>query len=487
MMLRDLLLDYPVSSVTGDPEVTVRDIQYDSRRVKEGDLFCTWKGHQSDGHRFISQSVQSGASAVVLEEVPSSLPDCTVVEVDSGRKILAHLAAEYYRRPAESLETIAITGTNGKTSTAFCLYALLSAAERKTGLIGTIENRLGDEVVNSERTTPESLEIQEMLRRMVEAGCSHAVLETSSHALDQHRVDKIPFRLGVFTQLSQDHMDYHGTMENYFAAKASLFQNLGPSSAGIINIGTEYGIDMQNEVSSRAKVLTYAVGQDADHSAFDPNYYARGSSFIWKSAVGSHEVMTPWLGQFNLENVLAAMAAAAELGIPAETIVSAIATVPAVKGRLQRLSSEDDPFLVLLDYAHTPDAVIKLLRTLRPITKGKLRILIGCGGDRDRSKRSLMAGAAMAGADDVMFTSDNPRSEFPGQILDDMTEGLDPSTFTREEDRAHAIEVIMQKLEPDDVLVLAGKGHEEYQEISGAKHSFSDAVIAHRCLEEIRS
>lgn len=478
MTLKDLMQGLEVTAVRGDTSRQAGAITYDCRKVAPGDIFCTWKGLESDGHDYVAAAVEAGASAIIVEAEVEAPEQVAVLRVPSGRRALAHLAARYHGNPGREMKVVGITGTNGKTSTAYLLHAILSAAGQKVGLLGTIEYRIGEERIPAARTTPESPDIQAMLRRMLNGGCQSVVMEVSSHALDQSRVAEIPFQVGIFTQLSRDHLDYHRDMEAYFMAKAKLFQNLSPGATAVLNSGNAAGRSMAAHVPNGVQIHTYAVEREARHMATGLACRREGSRFLWKGPSGAREVRTPWLGHFNIENSLAAMAAADALGIDAETVIEAVRNAPPVPGRMEPVSDPEQPFSVLVDYAHTHEALARVLETLRPLTSGRLKVLIGCGGNRDTGKRPEMARVACRLADEAVFTSDNPRNESPEAILDDMVAGLVTRTPYRViVDREEAIRMLIQSARPGDILLVAGKGHEDTQEISGKKIPFSDASV----------
>ncbi len=478
MTLEKLIEGLDVTSVQGDVSREVGKIAYDCRKVTPGDIFCTWRGLESDGHTYVAAAVDAGASAVFVEAAVDAPDHVTVVEVPSGRRALAHLAARYYRNPGTDMQVLGITGTNGKTSTAYLLHAILSAAGMKVGLLGTIEYRIGEERLPADRTTPESPDIQAMLRRMLESGCEAVVMEVSSHALDQSRVAEIPFQVGIFTQLSRDHLDYHGDMESYFMAKARLFEDLPPGATAVLNSGSAAGRSMAAHVPNGVHIHTYAVDREARHMASGLACRREGSRFLWRGPGGEREVRTPWLGHFNIENCLAAMAAAESLGLGTDLIVEAVKNAPPVPGRMEAVTERDWPFSVLVDYAHTHEALARVLETLRPLTSSRLKVLIGCGGNRDTGKRPEMARVACQGADEAIFTSDNPRNEGPEAILDDMVAGLKTQTpYQVIIDREEAIRSLIRSAGSGDILLVAGKGHESTQEIAGKKIPFSDAAI----------
>lgn len=482
MKLRALLEGVPWTGWDGPEDAEVGGIAYQADAVKAGDVFCTWAGTSADGHAHAPRAVERGAAALVVERGVLPGRAIPVVRVPSGRRALAGLAANFHGHPAGSLAMAGITGTNGKTSTAFLLHHLLECMGRRCGLIGTIRHQSGRDILPSTRTTPEALDLQALLARMRDDGCRAAVMEVSSHALDQGRAEGIAYRVAVFTNLTRDHLDYHGTMERYFSAKSLLFTGLRPGSHAVVNVGDEWGRRLLGLLPAGVEARPYAVGGGADSTALDLRVDAGGLSFVWQRPGGSHALTAPWIGAFNAANILAAAEAACALGADPGDVVRWIAQAPPVPGRMERVGS-DLPFTVLVDYAHTDDALRNVLTTLRPLTGGRLRVLAGCGGDRDRTKRPLMARAVEELADECVFTADNPRSEDPGGILEEMLAGVaDRSKVRVIPDRAEAIDHLIATARPGDVVVLAGKGHETTQEIAGVKHPFSDAGQARAAL-----
>jgi UDP-N-acetylmuramoyl-L-alanyl-D-glutamate--2,6-diaminopimelate ligase len=463
--------------------VEIAHIAYRSDQIDQGGLFCAWRGERFDGHRFIQDALARGAAAVVVEDADMASQAPIVIEVESGRHALARAAANFYRRPDRSLRLAGITGTNGKTSVAYLMHRLLDKAGVCAGMVGTIEYRVGGEREPAGRTTPESLDLQRLFARMRDAQCGAAVLEVSSHALAQGRVEDILFEAAVFTNLTPDHLDFHGDMEHYLAAKSILFSELREGAAAVVNVDDPSAERIEAVAGSGARKIRFGLSAKADYRAEELRCHRQGSAFDFVWPGGRHRVELPWVGAHNVSNALAAASATIAMGLSPEFVAEGLKDAPAVPGRLERVLS-DRPFTVLVDYAHTPDALRKVLEALRPLTEGRLRVLAGCGGDRDRSKRPNMALACCACADAVVFTTDNPRSEEPKAILADMTAGVfNYKNFEVIEDRAEAIARIIDSGRAGDVVVLAGKGHEETQEIKGARYPFSDRTIAAGCLQ----
>jgi len=466
-------------------DVEIRSIQYDSRRVQREDMFVAIRGTAADGHKFITQAIGNGAKVVVLED-DSVLPDSyfmhtgvVKVVVENTRVALAKLAARYYRFPAEAMTMVGVTGTNGKTTTTHLIASILQAAGRKTGLVGTIEVQIGAERMPATHTTPESLELQEMLARMAAADCSAAVMEVSSHALHQHRVDGVPFAAAVFTNLTQDHLDYHGTMEEYFKAKRVLFEKLPPTSWAVVNADDPWGGRMAE--STQAHRLTFGTGPSADLRAVDIALSMRGTSFSLLHRGEKMTVESPLTGRFNVSNILAAFGTGIALEVPPATITGAIRTMGAVRGRFEQITAPAG-WSAVIDYAHTPDALEKALRAVQDVMeggrRGRIITVFGCGGNRDRTKRPLMGAIASSLSDVVVVTSDNPRREEPEVIIDEIMAGVKPGADVRREpDRAAAIALALGMALSGDVVLVAGKGHEEYQVLGETKVPFSDRAV----------
>ncbi len=459
----------------GDTEV--RNVVTDSRRVGEGDCFVAVPGPNTDGHRYIASAVSAGCAAVVCEdasEVPSGI---ALAVVDDSRPVAGPLAQASMGWPCRKLTIAGVTGTNGKTTIIHLLRHILDLAGMKTAMIGTVSYETIAHRTPARTTTPGAVELAEMMAEIVEAGGTHLVMEASSHALDQRRTEGIDFDVAVFTNLSGDHLDYHGSMENYLAAKRRLFETLGPDARAVLNRDEDYSEQMASAVS--AKIVWYGLSNASDVSGRIDNIDITGSSFLLRIAGGERDVQTGLIGRHNVYNCLAAAAAAGAMGVEMKTIVEALGQVSFVPGRLQRIEA-GAPFDVLVDYAHTDDALDKVLSALRPVTTGKLIVVFGCGGDRDRSKRPRMANAAERWADTVIVTSDNPRNEEPTAIIDEIMTGFSTSGREKvitEPDRRSAIAEAISIARAGDVVLIAGKGHENYQVIGDERIHFDDVEI----------
>jgi UDP-N-acetylmuramoyl-L-alanyl-D-glutamate--2,6-diaminopimelate ligase len=463
----------------GAPEVEVSGLAYSSSSVTPGTLFFCVPGLKVDGHDFAPDAVERGAVALVVQR-PLGLGVPEVV-VDDVRAAMGPAAARFHGDPTAELDVIGVTGTNGKTTTAFLTRSLLEKAGVQTGLLGTVVSVVAGVEEPVERTTPEGIDLQRIFRRMLDGGDRACVMEVSSHALHMHRADGIHFAVRVFTNLTQDHLDYHGSMEAYYEAKKLLFTR--PGGASIVNVDDPYGRRLAGEID---QPTTFAIDHDADFRARDVTFDVNGSHFTCATPDGEVELKTRLPGLFNVQNALAAVAAARAVGVPIDTIADALAEATRVPGRFEPIDEGQD-FGVLVDYAHTPDSLENVLRAAREVTRGRLHVVFGAGGDRDRAKRPLMGRAAAEHADRVIVTSDNPRSEDPEAIVDQVLQGAGPDA-ERVVDRREAIARAIESAEPGDVVVIAGKGHEQGQEFeNGRKEPFDDRDVARQTLQAVRS
>jgi UDP-N-acetylmuramoyl-L-alanyl-D-glutamate--2,6-diaminopimelate ligase len=492
MTFQQLLDGAEVLSQSGNPPVTA--VEYDSRRVRPGTLFVAMKGETSDGNRFIDQAIAAGAVAIVTDS-PTELPRPTVAwaQVVHGRRALARISANFYKRPAERIANTGITGTNGKSTTAFLIESILQAAKRKTVLVGTIEYHVAGKIIPAPHTTPESLELNRMLSEGLGQGVTEAVMEVSSHALEQQRVFGIPFDVAVFTNLTRDHLDYHHTMEDYFRAKSVLFEGCGtdPPRAAVLNIDDEHGRELcKLSKKKSAEVFSYGLSS-GDFHAEAVEITPRGTRFQLVTPKERIDLWTPMIGTVNVYNVLAAAAAGYARNCSPESIAKGIFDLASVPGRFERVDC-GQPFTVVVDYAHTDDALRNLTELARDFVvhaglKGKVITLFGCGGDRDRAKRPLMGEAAGKGSDFVVLTSDNPRSEDPLAIMNDALVGLQKSgaKYSMEPDRRQAIGFALQQAAPGDIVLLAGKGHEKVQISNEISIPFDDVEVARENLQAL--
>jgi UDP-N-acetylmuramoyl-L-alanyl-D-glutamate--2,6-diaminopimelate ligase len=474
--------------------VTVTGVEYDSRRVHPGNVFVAMKGETSDGNRFIDKAIAAGAVAVVTDsDTEAARPQRAWVQVSHGRRALARLSANFYKHPAERMANTGITGTNGKSTTAFLVESILLAARRKTALVGTIEYHVAGKILPAPHTTPEALELNQLFAEGLAVGVTESVMEVSSHALAQQRVFGIPFEVAVFTNFTRDHLDYHRTMEEYFRAKQELFQGCGtePPRAAVLNLDDEYGrqlLALSKKKSSQ--VLSYGLAS-GDFHAESIEITSRGTRFQMSFPGGRLPIWSPLIGKVNVYNILAASAAAFARSCAPETIAQGIFKLACVPGRFERVDC-GQPFTVVVDYAHTDDALRNLTGLAREFVnraglKGKVITLFGCGGDRDRSKRPLMGEAAGIGSDFVILTSDNPRSEDPLAIMNDALVGLQKSAakYTMVPDRRKAISLALQEAAPGDIVLLAGKGHEKVQVSGESTIPFDDVEVARGALRSL--
>lgn len=489
MRLRELIKHLPVVGVEGSLDREFSGITYDSRRVTPGMIFVAIPGAHVDGHDFINTAIDRGAAAVICERNGFTSPKATKIKVGDAREALAKAAASFYQNPSAKLQVIGVTGTNGKTTVAFMVKQLLESAGIKTGLLGTVRYEIGDRVIPAQRTTPEALEVQQMMAQMVTSGCKACVMEVSSHALDQKRVCGIEFDVAIFTNLTQDHLDYHGSMDSYLAAKQKLFTKTATGSkrgAVVINIDDASGARLEGETDVEVR-LTYGIRGAANIRASNIHLGAEVSQFTIETPKKSFECKLPLIGRHNIYNALAATGAAFALNLETPRIQSALNHVEPVPGRLERVGA-GQPFSVFVDYAHTDDALSNVLSTLREITSGRLLLLFGCGGNRDAGKRPKMGRIAAQHADFTIITSDNPRRESPDAIAAQVEEGfrsVRTNDYRVELDRRRAISDLIGSARAGDTVLIAGKGHETYQEFEDTVVPFDDRVYAREALENL--
>ena len=480
-----LLLDaLPDKEVKGEVPAQVAGLAYDSRRITPGRLFVAIRGLKTDGHRFIPEVLARGAAGVVAEH-PDPLPGerWFRVLVSDTRDALARLADAYFDFPSRNLLLVGITGTNGKTTTSYLVDALLQAMGHVTGVIGTIQYRIGSAGRPAGQTTPEALELQALLAEMRDAGVTACAMEVSSHALELRRVEGIRFRVGIFTNLTQDHLDFHGTMARYQAAKARLFAMLPPDGWALLNADDSAHHAMAAE--TRARVLTYGLDPAAQIRATRWDSTLKGVTMTVETPAGGLQIASPLIGGHNVSNLLAATGVGIALGIPPRRIAEVLAEVHAVPGRFERVEA-GQPFLVVVDYAHTPDALERVIETARRLTPGRLGVVFGCGGDRDRGKRPPMGEIAARLADFTWITSDNPRSEDPELIIREILAGVGSSeSVAIFPDRREAIRAALRWARSGDTVLIAGKGHETGQIIGNTVHPFDDREVARAILKEM--
>ena len=480
MKLSKVFQDINHEVVQGNMEVEISGIAYDSRRVQQGNIFVCISGFKEDGHSFIQSAMEKGASVLVVEkdvDVPETI---TVIKVENSRVALAPMSANYFEKPSKKITLIGVTGTNGKTSTTYIIKSILDIIGKKVGIIGTIENRIGDIVIPTERTTPESFEVQKLFDEMRSQGVDDVVMEVSSHALDLNRVDLCDFDVAVFTNLTQDHLDYHITMENYKKAKAKLFEN---TKKCVINIDDPWGEFMIN--SSKDTVITFAIEKEADLKAENIKIIAEGVNFTLKYKEKAYPVKLNIPGKFSIYNALGAIGACVFLGIPMEDIIKGIEVMEGIRGRFQVIKGQKG-INAVVDYAHTPDGLENILNTAKEFTKGRIITVFGCGGDRDKTKRPVMGEVAGRLSHFCIITSDNPRSEEPEAILKDVEVGMVKTSCPYEKivDRREAIFKAVEIATINDLIIIAGKGHETYQIFPHGTIHFDDAEVIAEAMEE---
>jgi UDP-N-acetylmuramoyl-L-alanyl-D-glutamate--2,6-diaminopimelate ligase len=478
----------------------VTNLVQDSRKASPGAVFVAVRGFHSDGHQFISQAVQQGAAAVVAEEHArlDAFSDALVIRVPDSRRALALLAARFYDYPSRRLALAGITGTNGKTTTSYLVRSIIEAAGSTAGLIGTIDYRIGDTIYPAQNTTPESLDLQKLLAEMVQRGAKYCVMEVSSHALALGRTDGCEFRAAAFTNLTQDHLDFHGTMEDYFHAKLRLFSGLAPDAVAVLNRDDERADDIM--ANTRARVITFGFSERADVRPSGPiGHGLNGLSFTASTLSGAVTIASPLVGRHNISNILTAVGIGLALGFSRVDISAGIKNMRAVPGRMEMVN-EGQTFGVVVDYAHTEDALVRLLEAVREVTAKRVITVFGCGGDRDRTKRPKMGAAAMQGSDLVIVTSDNPRTEDALEIIAEIEAGMRDAGVRAKSidgpgavpagkkpylvipDRAEAIDTAVSLASPGDIVVLAGKGHEDYQIVGDRKQHFDDREQARTAI-----
>lgn len=494
MRLRDLVRPLGEVAAHGDLDREITGLTDDSRRVSPGGLFVAVKGTQSDGHRYLSQAVSAGAGALVVEAgyVPADTLDSLgvpAIEVRDSRHALGVLASRFHSDPSSRLKMIGVTGTNGKTTTTYLCKSVLEAAGTKVGLVGTVAYVIGNERIEATHTTPGAVELQGLFRRMVDAASDAAVMEVSSHALALDRTAGCEFGTAVFTNLTQDHLDFHAGMEDYFHAKLRLFAGLGPESRAIVNLDDSYGARIM--AATRARVWSYAVDRPADLRAENVRISLEGVRFTAQTPAGAVALRSSLVGRHNVYNILAAVGVGLEQGIALPAIAEGIANLTNVPGRFERVEA-GQPFTVVVDYAHTEDALFRLLTTAEAVKTGRIITVFGCGGDRDRGKRPKMGRVSMVYSDIVVVTSDNPRTEDPEAIISEVIPGVQAGLreagrgrYVVHADRRAAIEEAVRTAQPGDLVLIAGKGHENYQIIGKNKHPFDDRVVAREAIEAL--
>jgi UDP-N-acetylmuramoyl-L-alanyl-D-glutamate--2,6-diaminopimelate ligase len=461
--------------VKGPGDADISSVAYDSRMVSEGCLFVAIKGFNVDGHDFVPQAISRGAAAIIGEQ-DLDLPGIIYIRVRNSRKALAEASAWFYGYPSRKLGIIGVTGTNGKTTTTYLVKAMLDRAGYKTGVIGTIGNLIGDKILHAERTTPESLELNRLFLNMVQQGVNYVAMEVSSHSLKLHRVDGIDFQVGIFTNLTQDHLDFHKTFEDYYESKKKLFDL---SRKAVVNVDDKSGRKILQSIDIPA--ISYGIDTDADLRARNVNISLEGVFYDIEVKGEKFSISYHVPGRFSVYNSLAALGAGLALGIPMDTLIDALGKVRGVPGRFEPVIVGQD-FAVIVDYAHTPDGLENVLKTIKSFARGRIITVFGCGGDRDRKKRPIMGSIASRLSDYCIITSDNPRSEEPEAIIDEIEKGVVSSNYEKIADRREAIAKAIEMAKKDDVILIAGKGHEDYQILKDRTIHFDDREVAAELL-----
>ncbi|MHB1921905.1 MAG: UDP-N-acetylmuramoyl-L-alanyl-D-glutamate--2,6-diaminopimelate ligase [Chitinophagaceae bacterium] len=483
--LQNILYQVRLESIRGSLDREVGKIALDSRKVTPGSLFIAIRGAAQDGHQFIPQAIQSGAIAILVEQLPEVLQDhITYIQVTDCSQSLGIIAGNFYGHPSLQLKLVGVTGTNGKTTVATLLFKLFSALGMKCGLLSTIQNQIGTTILPSTHTTPDAIELNELLSSMASAGCTHVFMEVSSHAIHQGRIEGLHFEGGIFTNITHDHLDYHKTFEEYIRVKKSFFDQLLPNAFALTNVDDKRGMIMlQNTL---ARPLTYSLRSMA---SFRGNILENNLTGLILR-IGEEEVHFRLIGEFNAYNILAVYGAAISLGQNKHQVLQVLSGLDGAEGRFDYQVSEKDRIIGIVDYAHTPDALLNVLATIEKLKNGFERVItvLGCGGDRDKTKRPLMARIAVEKSDQVLLTADNPRSEDPGEILKEMEQGIPVHRKKRSitiPDRREAIKTACHLAGKEDIILVAGKGHEKYQEIMGVKYPFDDKKILTEVLAEL--
>jgi UDP-N-acetylmuramoyl-L-alanyl-D-glutamate--2,6-diaminopimelate ligase len=485
MLLREVLYKVAIRAVDGNTGTVIKDIQTDSRKVSSGSLFVAIKGTAADGHKFIEKAVESGAVAIVAEEITGEKkPGVTYVQVENSAIAAAFIANNFFKRPSENLELVGVTGTNGKTTIATLLYKLFTSLGYKCGLISTVENMIAGRVIPATHTTPDAISLNRLLKEMQDEGCERVFMEVSSHAIHQHRVTGISFAGGIFSNITHDHLDYHQTFDEYIRVKKAFFDSLPSSAFALSNADDKRGsVMLQN---TNAKKLFYSLRTLADFKGKILENNLTGLVML----IDETEVHFRLIGEFNAYNLLAVYGAAISMGEKKQEILTNLSVLTGAEGRFDYLVSAKEKVIGIVDYAHTPDALLNVLATIRKLRKGAEKVItvVGCGGDRDKTKRPVMAQVAVEHSDKVILTSDNPRSEEPEQILKDMEAGLNAAArrkFISITDRKEAIRTAISLAGKEDIVLIAGKGHEKYQEIKGVRIHFDDKEILKEIFQEL--
>lgn len=485
ILIKDILKDVVVRRMEGDDSVSVTGMTADSRQVKKGYVFFAVKGTQVDGHQYIEKAIELGAASIVCEVLPKELNEHTLyIEVKDSAAVVGVMANAFYGGPSKKMKVVGVTGTNGKTTTATLLYQLFEKLGHKTGLISTVENFIHDKAVKATHTTPGAVEVHSLLADMEAAGCTHIFMEVSSHSIHQHRIAGITFAGGVFTNITHDHLDYHKTFDEYIRVKKQFFDDLPKAAFALSNVDDKRGVVMLQ--NTKAEKHTYSLRVPASMKGKVLENNLTGLVMM----VNNHEAHFRMIGTFNAYNLLAVYGVAALLGEDRMNVLAVLSNLHGAPGRFETYMSANEKVLGIVDYAHTPDALLNVLATINQLRVGQQQVItvVGCGGDRDKTKRPLMAAAACEHSDRAIFTSDNPRTEDPEQILNDMEEGISVAhkrKVLRIADRKEAIKTACALSQPEDIILIAGKGHETYQEVNGVRHHFDDREILTNVFETL--
>jgi UDP-N-acetylmuramoyl-L-alanyl-D-glutamate--2,6-diaminopimelate ligase len=482
-LLQDILYKVSIRSVQGSTALQVKDIQTDSRKVDRGSCFIAIKGTASDGHQFIPAAIEKGAVAVICEQLPAEFKDAvTYIQVEDTSSAAGYVAHNFYGQPSAKLKVTGITGTNGKTTTATLLYKLFTGLGYKCGLISTVQYHIGERVIPSTHTTPDQISLNEMMKQMLDEGCTHVFMECSSHAIHQHRITGLHFTGAVFSNITHDHLDYHKTFDEYIRVKKSFFDSLSSDAFAITNLDDKRGTVMVQNTPARK--YYYSLRTMADFKGKILDNSLNGLQMV----INDQEVNFRLIGEFNAYNILAVYAAAISLGGDKQEVLRVLSNLSGAEGRFDYMVSAKENIVGIVDYAHTPDALLNVLATIKNLRKGNEQVItvVGCGGDRDRTKRPVMAAVACEHSNKAIFTSDNPRSEDPVAILKEMEEGITASARRKHisiPDRKEAIKTAVSMAGREDIVLVAGKGHEKYQEIKGVKHPFDDKQVLKEIFE----
>jgi len=482
LLLRDILYKVSIRSVSGSTDIEVKDIQIDSRKVQPGTVFIAIKGAAADGHQFIEKAIESGATAIVSETALSPREGVTLLQVENSAAAAGYIANNFFGQPSSKMKVVGVTGTNGKTTIATLLYKLFSALGYKCGLLSTVDNHIGEKVMPATHTTPDAISLNRLMKQMADEQCTHVFMEVSSHAISQHRITGLEFDGGIFSNITHDHLDYHKTFDEYIRVKKAFFDGLPSSAFAISNADDKRGAVMLQNTSARKYLYSLKTLADFKGKIIENSLAGLVMS------VNDQEVHFRLIGEFKAYNLLAVYGAAICRGEDKHEVLRCLSVLAGAEGRFDYMVSAKDRLIAIVDYAHTPDALLNVLATIKKLKRGFEQVItvVGCGGDRDKTKRPVMGEVACEHSDKVIFTSDNPRSEDPVQIIRDMEEGL-PAAAKRKylsiTDRKEAIKTAISLAGPEDIILVAGKGHEKYQEIKGVKNHFDDKEVVREMFE----